>query len=82
MYFIRPFLYSIVNVFLRFNQCYSTKCIGYNTNCVGVAMKPYQMCTNTVCIVTNALRKVTLTKSQRNVDNISKKQSNSIVIHS
>ena len=35
MYYIRPFLYDIINVSLRFRQCYFTKCIGYNTNSIG-----------------------------------------------
>ena len=52
------FLYNLVNVFLQFSQCYFTKCIGYNSNCIGAVMKSNQMGTNTVCIVTNTLHKV------------------------
>ena len=53
MYYIRPFLY-IINVSLQFSQCHEarTKCIGYNTNCIGAVMMSNQMGTNTVYIVT------------------------------
>ena len=35
MYYVRSFLYDFINVSLWFSQCYFTKCIGYNTNCIG-----------------------------------------------
>ena len=49
MYYIRLFLYDIVNVSLRFSQCYFTKCIGYNVNCIGAIMKSNQIGNNTNC---------------------------------
>ena len=55
MYYIRPFLYDIINVSLRLSQCYFTKSISYNMNCIGAIMKSNQMGTNIVRIVTNTL---------------------------
>ena len=75
MCYIKPFFYDIINISLRFSQCYFMNCIGYNTNCIGAVTKSNKMETNTVRIVTNTLRKVT-----RNIDNIVKKWPN--VIHS
>ena len=37
------FLYDIVNVSLRFSQCYFTKWFGYNTNCIGAVTYSNQM---------------------------------------
>ena len=48
------------------------KCIGYNTHCIGAVLIRLRDGTNTVGNVTNILRKVTLTKSYRNTDNIVK----------
>ena len=58
-YYIRPFLYNIIKVSLRFSQRSFTKRIGYNTNCIGANTKSNQMGINTVRIVTNTLHKVT-----------------------
>ena len=80
MYYIRPFLYDIIKVSLRFSQCYFTQCIGYSTNCIGGVTNSIQMDTITVPTVINTLHKVTLTKSEKNLDNIVKKWPN--VIHS
>ena len=60
---IRPFLYDIIKVSLRFGQCHNTQCIGYSTKCIGAVAKSIQMGTITVRTVTNTLCKVTLTKS-------------------
>ena len=46
MYYIKPFLYDIINVFVRFSKCYFTNCIGYDTNCIGAVTKSNQMGTN------------------------------------
>ena len=62
MYCIRPFLYDIIQVSLRFSQFHFTQCIGYNTNSIGAVTKSVQMCTITARTVTNKLRKITLTK--------------------
>ena len=53
------FLYDLVNTMLP----YEVYWLQYNTNCIGAVMKSNQTGTNTVCIVTNTLSKVTLTKS-------------------
>ena len=53
------FLYDLVNTMLPHEVYW----LQYNTNCIGAIMKSNQMGTNTVCIVTNTLSKVTLTKS-------------------
>ena len=42
MYYIRPFLYDIINVSLRFSHCYFTKCTCYNMNCIGAVTKSNQ----------------------------------------
>ena len=55
--------FMIINVSLRFSPCYCMKCIGYNMNCIGAYLNWLQNGTNKVCIVTNTLRTVTLTKS-------------------
>ena len=58
MHYIRPFLYDIIKVSSPFSQCYFTKCIGYNTNCIiGVIMK-----SNTIPIATSTLHTVKWTK--------------------
>ena len=69
------YISQLINVSLRVDS-YFTKCIGNNTNCIGVVTKPNQMGTNTVLSVTNTLRKVTLTQ----VDHIVNKRPN--IIHS
>ena len=53
MYYIRLFLYDIINVSLRLSNCYFMKCIDYNTNCIGDVTKSNQMGTSTVHIVMN-----------------------------
>ena len=62
VYYIRPFLHDI-NVSLWFSQCYFMKCIGYNTNCIRTHLIWFSNSPNTVCIVINTHRKVTLTFS-------------------
>ena len=59
----RSFLCDIINVYLRFSQRYYTKRTGYNTNCIGAYLIWLRNGTNTVRIVTNTFRKVTLTNS-------------------
>ena len=70
MYYIRPLLYNIINVTLPFNHGFSEKCIGYNTNCLGAVMQSNLIGTNTHYIVTNTLRRETVTKSYINIDTI------------
>ena len=48
MYCIRPFLYDIINVSLRFRQCYFMQCIGYIANCIGAHLIWLRNGTNTV----------------------------------
>ena len=71
MYCIKPFLYDIVNVSLRFSQYYFT-------NCIGAVMESNQMGTNTVRIVTNTLLKSIIDLIIKKIDNIVKKWSNVI----
>ena len=66
MYDIRPFLYDIITVTVRFNPGFSTKCIGYNTNCIGAVMQSNLMGTNTHHIST--LRRDPVTKCVMNVN--------------
>ena len=63
MYYIRPFLYDINKVSLRFSLFFFTQCIGYSTNCIGAVTNSIQMDTNTDRTVTKTLHKVTLTNS-------------------
>ena len=51
-YYMRHFVGAIINISLRFSQCYFTKYVGYNTNCIGAVTKSNQMGANTVRIVT------------------------------
>ena len=63
MYYIRPFLYDIIKVSLRFSLCFFMQYIGYSTNCIGAVTKSNQIETNTGRAVANTLPKVTLTNS-------------------
>ena len=63
MYYIRLLLYDSVIVTLQFSHGFSMKCIGYYTNCIGAVMQSNLTGINTHRIVTNTLRKETVTKS-------------------
>ena len=62
MYYIWPFLYDIINISLRFGQCYFTKYVSYD-NCIDAVRKSNQIGTNIADIMTSTLHKITLTKS-------------------
>ena len=63
MYYIKLLLYDTVNVIRRFSHSFSTKCIGYNTISVGAHRILLHKCNKTVRILTNTLRRETMTKS-------------------
>ena len=52
--------YDIVIVTLWFSHSFSTKCIGYNTMCIGAHRIWLLNCTSTVPIVTNTGRRETV----------------------
>ena len=47
---------------LSFRHGFSTKCIAYNTNCIGAVSQSNRIGTNTHCIVTNTLGRKTVTQ--------------------
>ena len=58
MYYIWSLLYDIITVTLQFSHGFSSKWIGYNTNCIGAVTQSKPMGTNTNGSVTNALSRV------------------------
>ena len=80
MYYIKPLLYDIIDVTLRFSQCYSTKCISYNMNCMGAVTQSNQMGTNKHHFVTKTLLRETVTKSQSNINNIVTAECNTVTL--
>ena len=76
---IRPLLCDIITVSLRLSQFFSTKCIDYNTSCVGAVAKSNPMGTNTYRIANNTLRRETLTKSYSNIESVIEKHQPNVI---
>ena len=55
MYYIRPFLYNIINVSLRLCQGFFTKCNGCNMKCIGAHLIWLRNSIHTVLVVINTL---------------------------
>ena len=63
MYYISLLFSDIINVTLPFSHGFSTKCIGYNTICIGAHQIWMFNSINTVGITTNTLCRETVIKS-------------------